>query len=170
MKIHNIHERSMTCTSTVVSELLDGLSKPNDRLWPGDRWPAMKLDSSLRVGSAGGHGPVRYRVSEYVPGLKVAFRFDDSGLVAGLDGRHWFEVIPNGEQTVLRHVIEAKCDLRTWLFWIAVVAPLHDALLEDALDRAERAVNPSSRASSGWSVWVRFIRFLIPHGGAETAR
>jgi hypothetical protein len=161
MKIHNIHERSMTCTSTVMSELLDGLSKPNDRLWPDDRWPAMKLDSSLRVGSSGGHGPVRYRVSEYVPGLKVAFRFDDSGLLAGLDGRHWFEVIPSGEQTVLRHVIEATCNFRTWLSWIAVVAPLHDALIEDAFDRAERAVNSSSRASSEWSVWVRFVRFLI---------
>ena len=161
MKIRNIHERSFTGPPAVVSELLDGLSGPNDRLWPGDRWPPMKLNPSLRVGSSGGHGKVRYRVSEYVPGLKVAFRFDDSGLVAGLDGGHWFEVIPNGEQTVLRHVIEAKCNLRTWLFWAIAVEPLHDALLEDSLDRAERAVNPSSLRSSHWSPWVRFLRFLL---------
>ncbi len=158
MKILNIHERSMDGPAAVVSELLDGLSGPNDRLWPGDRWPPMKLDAPLGVGSAGGHGQVRYRVSEYAPGLKVVFDFDQSGLVAGLAGRHWFEVVPNGEQTVLRHVIEASSDLRTWIFWTVIVRPLHNALLEDALDRAERAMNPSRQNSSRWSLWVRFLR------------
>jgi hypothetical protein len=164
MKILNVHERSMDGPRTIVSELLDGLSGPNDRLWPGDRWPAMKLDSPLNVGSVGGHGQVHYRVSEYSPGTKVAFRFNDSGLVAGLEGGHWFEVISNGEQTVLRHVIEATCNFRDWLFWAVVVRPLHDALLEDALDQAERAMTPSSNASSRWSLWVRFLRFLLKRG------
>ncbi len=35
MKIRNVHERSMTGPATVVSDLLDGLAGPNDRLWPG---------------------------------------------------------------------------------------------------------------------------------------
>ncbi len=161
MKILNIHERSMDGPAPAVSELLDGLSGPNDRLWPGDRWPPMKLDAPLGVGSAGGHGPVRYCVSEYTPGRKVVFNFDKSGLVTGLAGRHWFEVIPNGKQTLLRHVIEASCDFRTWIFWSLVVKPLHNALLEDALDRAERALNPSSQSSSRWNPWVRFLRSLL---------
>jgi hypothetical protein len=161
MKILNVHERSMDGPRTIVSELLDGLSGPNDRLWPSDRWPPMKLDSPLHVGSAGGHGQVHYRVSEYIPGTKVAFSFDDSGLVAGMEGAHWFEVIPNGKQTVLRHVIEATCNFRTWLFWAVVVRPLHDALLEDALDRAERAVTTSSHGPSRWSLWVRFLHSLL---------
>ncbi len=79
--------------------------------------PPMKLDAPLGVGSAGGHGLVHYRVSEYVPGSKVTFRFDNSGLVAGWDGWHSFEVIPDGEPDGARHVIEAKFDFRTWLFW-----------------------------------------------------
>ena len=78
MQILNVHERSMDGPRTIASELLDGLSGPNDRLWPNDRWPPMKLDATLHVGSAGGHGPVHYRVSEYIPGTKVAFSFDDS--------------------------------------------------------------------------------------------
>jgi len=161
MKILNIHERSMVGPAPVVSELLDGLSGPNDRLWPADRWPPMKLDAPLGVGSAGGHGPVRYCVSEYTPGRKVVFNFDESGLLAGLAGRHWFEVVPNGEQTVLRHVIEASCDFRTWIHWSTVIKPLHNALLEDALDGAERALNPSSQSSSRWNLWVRFLRSLL---------
>jgi hypothetical protein len=161
MKILNVHERMMDGPRTIVSELLDGLSGPDDLLWPGDRWPPMKLDSPLHVGSAGGHGQVRYRVSEHIPGTKVVFRFDDSGLVGGMEGAHWFEVIPNGEKTVLRHVIEATCNFRTWLFWAVVVRPLHDALLEDALDRAERTVTPSSHGLRRWSLWVRFLRSLL---------
>ncbi len=164
MKILNVHERSMDGPRTIVSELLDGLSGPNDRLWPGDRWPPMKLDSALQVGAVGGHGQVHYRVSEYSRGTKVAFSFDDSGLVAGLEGGHRFEVISSGERTVLRHVIEATCNFRSWLFWTVVVRPLHDALLEDALDRAERAVTTSSHGSSRWSLWVRFLRFLLRRG------
>jgi hypothetical protein len=161
MRILNIHERTIPGRTAALSELLDGLSGSNDRLWPGDQWPPLKLDAPLGVGSAGGHGPVHYRVSEYIQGSKVTFRFDNSGWMAGWDGGHWFEVIPDGEQTVLRHVIEAKCNLRTWLFWAIAVEPLHDALLEDALDRAERTVEPPSLRSSRWSPWVRFLRFLL---------
>jgi len=71
--------------------------------------------------------------SEYAPGRKSGLQFRSIGLVAGLAGRHWFEVFQR-QQSVLRHVIEASCDFRTWIFWTAVVKPLHNALLEDALD------------------------------------
>lgn len=165
MRILNIHERRIDGPPAVVSELLDGLSGPNDRLWPGAQWPPMQFDAPLGAGAAGGHGVVRYHVSEYVPGRKVVFTFDHSGILAALNGIHWFEVVPNGEQTVLRHVIEASGDFRTWLHWAVVVRPLHDALLEDALDLAERAANPSRRVSSRWSLWVRFLRFLLKRKG-----
>jgi len=161
MRIRNVHERTMSGSTEAVAGLLDSLSGPNDRLWPGDRWPPMKLDAPLRVGAVGGHGPVRYRVSEYCPGLKVTFSFDNSGLAAGFDGQHYFEAVPVGEQVTLRHVLEAKCGLGTWLHWFAIIRPLHDALLEDALDRAERVLVPSSAASTRWSLWVRLLRLAI---------
>jgi len=91
----------------------------------------------------------------------VTFRFDDSGLADGLDGSHYFEVTENGDQVVLRHVIEAQCSFRKWLQWIIIIEPLHDALLEDALDRAELTVNPSFSGSSRWNTWVRFLRFVL---------
>jgi hypothetical protein len=160
MRIRNIHERTLAGPLEVTAGLLDSLSGPNDLLWPGDRWPPMRLHSQLCVGSTGGHGDVHYSVSEYDPGRKVVFRFENSGLTAEWHGWHCFEVVPNGDQTVLRHTIDAECGFRTWLFWTVVIKPLHDALLEDALDRAERAYNPGSSGSSVWSPWVRFLRFL----------
>jgi hypothetical protein len=161
MRIRNIHQRTLPGSIEAVAGLLDSLSEQDDRLWPGDRWPPMKMDAPLRVGAAGGHGPVRYQVSEYQPGRKIVFSFVDSGLTAGFDGQHYFEVVPIGGQVTLRHVLEARCGLGTWLHWIAVIRPLHDALLEDALDRAERALNPSSSASTPWGLWVRLLRSAL---------
>jgi len=161
MKIRNVHERSMIGSAEVAAELLDGLSGPNDRLWPRDQWPPMKLDAPLGVGSDGGHGPVRYRVSEYVAGRRVSFRFIDSGMTAGMHGGHYFEVTPDRERIVIRHVLEADCSFSTWLRWAVMIRPLHDALLEDALDGAERALNPAFSGTTPWSPWVRFLRFLI---------
>ena len=43
--------------------LLDTLGGPADALWPGPQWGATQLDRPLRVGSGGGHGPIRYHVT-----------------------------------------------------------------------------------------------------------
>lgn len=161
MRIHNVHERRMKGSMEAAGELLDSLSGPQDGLWPGDQWPPLKLDAPLSVGSAGGHGPVRYRVSEYVPGQRVAFSFMDAGLASGMKGGHAFDAARDGERVLLRHVLEAECGFGTWLRWAAIIRPLHDALLEDALDRAERAMNPSCAGSARWSPWVRVLRLVL---------
>ena len=161
MKIHNVHERSIVGSMASAAELLDSLAGPNDKLWPHGQWPPMKLDAQLTVGSAGGHGPVRYRVSEYDPGRKVAFSFDNSGIAAGMVGGHYFEICPNGDRLVIRHVLTANCNFGKWLHWAVIIRPLHDALLEDALDRAESAMNLRFLPSTNWGPWVRFLRFLV---------
>ncbi len=161
MKIRNVHERSMVGTMKVAGQLLDRLSGPDDRLWPGDRWPPMKFDLPLCVGAVGGHGLVCYRVSAYDPGRRVGFTFIDSGLTAGMDGGHSFDVTENGERVVIRHVLEAECSVSTWLLWGVIIRPLHDALLEDALDRAEKAMNPSFDGAARWSAWVRVLRSVL---------
>ncbi len=39
---------------------------------------------------------MRYHVAEYHPGRRVVFQFAADGLTGGLDGRHFFEVVPSG--------------------------------------------------------------------------
>jgi hypothetical protein len=161
MKIDNQHERSFNVQIDSLGGILGTLSGPNDRLWPRDNWPPMLLDENLKLGAKGGHGPVRYHVDEYVPGRRAVFRFDGTGLTAGLDGRHYFEIIPRNNHNVLRHVVDAECDLRAWLKWKIMIEPLHDALLEDALDLAEQTLEGGVSRPARWNLWVRFVRRIM---------
>jgi hypothetical protein len=81
-------------------------------------------------------------------------------LTRGFRGVHFFEVEDHGQASVLKHVIDAECTLPAWLHWVLVVRPLHDALLEDALDRSVLAVGGSVERPARWSGWVRFLRRL----------
>lgn len=161
MKIDNKHERRFNVSADSVGHILDTLSRPDDQLWPRDNWPPMLLDTNLKQGAKGGHGPVRYYVDEYLPGRRAIFHFDGTGLTAGLDGRHYFEIIPRINHNVLRHVLDAECDLRAWLKWKIIIEPLHDALLEDALDRVEQALEGKISRPARWSPWVCFIRRVL---------
>jgi carbon monoxide dehydrogenase subunit G len=158
MKIFNRHERRIPAPPDEVGSLLDSLSGPADRLWPADDWPAMKFDAPLREGARGGHGPVRYRVTEYMPGRRIVFQFEGGGLTDGLDGRHFFEVIPRQNCTLIRHVVDADCGLRMWAKWHILIGPMHDALIEDAFDRVEQRIHGALVKRSRWSPWVRFLR------------
>jgi hypothetical protein len=158
MKIYNRHERKIQASASDVGTLLDTLSGPVDQLWPVEDWPPMKFDTLLQEGARGGHGPVRYRVTEYVPGCRVVFQFDGDGLTGGLDGRHLFEVISRRDGAVIRHVVDADCDFRMWAKWLILIEPLHDALIEDAFDRVEKKLHGVVAKRARWSLWVRFLR------------
>ena len=161
MKVYNIHERSLHAQLENVGELIDSLSGPDDMLWPRERWPAMEFDTGLRPGARGGHGPIRYHVADHIPGERVVFQFDDSGLIGGFDGRHLFEIVPRRGHVILRHIIDAECSFKLWLKWHLLVEPLHDALLEDSLDQAESRLTNGAEKSSRWSPRVRFLRWMI---------
>ncbi len=161
MKIYNVHERSFKVTPKEVGAILDSLSGENDMLWPKDRWPPMRFDSPLGEGATGGHGPIHYHVSEYVPGKRIAFEFEEKGLSKEFDGRHYFEIVPHRNFVLLCHVIDIWCDFRTWLRWQILIGPLHDALLEDALDKAEQKLTGDLKKRSKWSIWVRFLRWFM---------
>jgi hypothetical protein len=134
--IENVHERQLPASPEAVGELLDSLATRDDRLWPLRRWPALRLDDGLAVGSDGGHGPVRYRVARYEPGRLVEFAFTPRFPVAG---GHRFEVLPgpSADTALARHTLEGHP--RGWLRlgWPLCFRWLHDALIEDAFDRAE---------------------------------
>ena len=157
MKVVNIHERVLDGSVEQVGRVIDTLASPNDLLWPIDRWPAMKFDRPLGVGAVGGHGPVRYTVESYVPGQNIQFRFTEPN---GFLGTHRFEVEPTeGGKALLRHVIEMQVSGRAFWIWL-VIRPLHDALLEDALDHAEASLG-KQRPQRKWSCWVKFVRWII---------
>jgi hypothetical protein len=161
MSVINIHERVFDAPITEIGELINGLASADDKLWPHDRWPAMKFDRRLGVGAVGGHGPIRYAVESYTPGSCIQFRFTEP---KGFLGSHRFEVeMVEGEKTKLRHVIEMRLQGMAWLIWPLALCPLHDALMEDALDRAE-VYTGGQPAKRGWSLWVRFLRRVMSRG------
>lgn len=157
MQVRNVHRRPIT-SGRVAADLVDGLASSDDRLWPHDRWPAMRLDRGLEVGSRGGHGPVRYHVVAYEAGRSVRFRFDAP---RGFDGTHGFDVVDRDGDAELVHVLEARLTGPARLSWPLVFRPLHDALIEDALDRAVRATGEVPDPPARWSRTVRLLRWYV---------
>jgi hypothetical protein len=45
-----------------------------------------------------------------------------------------------------------------WAKWRILVEPMHDALIEDAFDRAEHRYRSEPTGRSRWSLWVRLLR------------
>jgi hypothetical protein len=155
MRVLNVHQRWLPGPPEPVGALIDGLAGPDDRLWP-DRWPAIRFDRPLGPGAEGGHGPIRYRVEAYAPGRRVDFRFTG---MPGLEGVHHLEAEPAGPgAVVLRHVADGRVSGRMLLVWPLVIRFLHDALIEDLLDRAELEVTGTVASPARWSPWVRLLR------------
>lgn len=161
MRVHNVHTRRIPAPAGQVGALFSELGGPQDGLWPSDRWPRMRLDRPGVVGARGGHGPVRYRLAEIGP-ASAELVFEPRGLAAGLNGSHRFSAHPLERDALLRHEIRANCGPLTFLLWLAVIEPLHDALIEDAFDRAERRFGGvNAEAPRKWSLWVRLLRGVL---------
>jgi L-amino acid N-acyltransferase YncA len=67
-----------------------------------------------------------------------------------------------GGAALLRHDLEMRATGTAWLSWPVVFRPLHNALIEDALDRASAAVGGHSSAPR-WSPWVHALRAVLRH-------
>ncbi|OXM73683.1 MULTISPECIES: hypothetical protein [Amycolatopsis] len=151
----NLHARRIRADQAVIGELLDSLGGAHDRLWPR-YWPPMRLD--LTPGAVGGHGPVRYRVEDHVPGRLLRCRFLRP---RGFDGYHEFSVRPGPDGTSeLRHVIVVRLRRSAMLTYPLFWRPAHDAALEDLLDRAEREATGTVARPARWSPYVRLLRAL----------
>jgi hypothetical protein len=140
--ITNVHQRTLPVPVEEAGFLIDDLAGPNDRLWPYDRWPAIRFDGPLQVGAKGGHGPFRYKVGAYAPGRRVQFVFASRHF----EGFHEFELL-EGDAThcVLRHTVMAHPSALFSLVWALLIGPLHDACLRDIMDRAEAATGGEGR-------------------------
>jgi hypothetical protein len=141
--------------------LIDGLGSDRDVLWPADRWPPIRFDRPLGVGAVGGHGPVRYYVEGYEPGRSVRFRF------VGSEGSHGLELKETPRAVRLRHELVTDPKGADRLVWAWVGRPLHDALVEDAFDRAEAFASGRPAAPRAWSWRVRMLRRLLGWSGSE---
>lgn len=155
----NVHRRNLPVAPDRVAHLIDNLSTPNDNLWPNARWPRMTLEPGLMRGAKGGHGPIRYFVQEYVPGRNVRFRFTAP---IGFQGTHEFVLDRTGAgEAVLGHILRMDTHGLAKLKWAFVYRPLHDALIEDALDRAEAHAKGVEWQPRPLPVVVRLLRWLV---------
>jgi hypothetical protein len=165
--IRNVHERVVPAPIERVGPLLDRTGGPDDVLWPTPGWQPMVLDRPAAVGAAGGHGSIRYRVTGYEPGRKVEFTFAPA---TGLDGVHTFTADPVGpDRTLLRHVAEGRVTGVMRLAWPLAIRWAHDAVLEELLDNAERAVGVEPARPARRSAWVRVVRALAVPRSRDTA-
>lgn len=163
MKVRNIHERRLSAAEPVRT-LIDSLASSEDALWPIESWPRMAFDRPLQVGAVGGHGPIRYIVEEYSPQQSIRFRFTGP---KGFDGTHGFEILElESETVILRHTLEMITSGLALLSWPIVFRPLHDALIEDSLAKAQASLDHPVTVRR-WSPWVKFLRWVMSRGRAS---
>jgi len=150
--LYNVHERVIDAPVDRVWALIERLGGPEDVLWPAPRWAPMRLSGRLAVGVSGGHGSVRYRVAELVPGRRVRLAFEP---ITGIDGYHEFTVTDEGaRQCRLTHVLWGRPRGVMRALVPLFVEALHDQVVEDLLDNAEREAAGVVRPAARMSPWV----------------
>jgi hypothetical protein len=154
MQITNVHERAIAAPAAQVGALLDTLASDNDRFWPHEDWPAVKFDGPLQVGATGGHGTGLYRIVAYTPGRHIRFEFVGDGR----SGYHEFEIRPLTDGTsLLRHALKAQVPVLAIYLWHTRIRALHDAVLEDLLDKVEGRLASVAKPHA-WSEKVIALR------------
>jgi hypothetical protein len=154
MRVQSRHARSLYATVDEVGRLVAALGREGDVLWPNDRWPGtrLELDRQIAVGARGGHGAIRYTVEAYEPGRFVRFRFDPG---QGLDGSHGFEIVALGEgRTRLQHTLDVRLH-GTMRLVRPLLLRMHDTLIRQLLDNAERATGQQVERPTPMPGWMR---------------
>jgi hypothetical protein len=166
--MRNVQQRLISAPAGDVGLLLDELAGA-DSIWPTPAWPPLVLDAGLAPGSRGGHGPIRYRVADQVPGQRILFAFEPR---SGFGGHHELRVTAEGAGgCLLTHTITSNVAGRMRVLWPVAIRWLHEALMRDLFDNAERAATGRlSRPPARWSRWVRLLRRISQGIGMTTAR
>ena len=159
--MRNVQSRVIDAPVSEIGALLDRFGSADDALWPSAHWAAAILDRGLEPGSTGGHGVIRYSVTEYVPGRRVRLQFAPE---VGIDGFHELIVTPRGPgRSELSHVIDGKVRGSMRVLWPLAVRWLHEAVLHDLLDNAERETTGALKnGPARWSPLVRVLRRIAP--------
>jgi hypothetical protein len=157
MKVINIHKREINRPKHEVAKLFKTLASENDLMLATDKWSPMLLDKGLQVGSKGGHGAIRYFVTDYQQDNSIKFQFD----LAGFDGFHKFDLTElETDKTELSHIIDIRTTGSATLKWALAIRWLHDAYIEDAFDKVENHFTKGKKRSE-WSWWVKALRKIM---------
>lgn len=157
MNVINLHKREIAQPKSEIAKLFKTLATDNDMMLATDKWSPMKLDKGLQVGSKGGHGPIKYFVTDYKPDNSITFQFD----LKDFDGFHKFEITeiePN--KTHLTHIIDLTTSGSATLKWALAIRWLHDAYIEDAFDKVENHFTIHKKKSE-WTMWVKVLRKIM---------
>ena len=158
MKVLNIHTRIINQPKEVIDKLFETLSTKEDKIWPKEKWPAMKFRDGLIQGARGGHGPIRYNVKQIIPSEKVVFEFTKPD---GFNGIHKLEIASlDTERTEIKHTIDVEPSFVASISWILGIRWLHDALIEDAFDKIENQFSKEKKKTD-WNLWVRILRKFL---------
>lgn len=161
-RVRDVHTRTFHADINAAGRRLDTLGSPHDELWVTDLTPPMVLDNGLQIGSSGGHGDVRYRVIDHVPGRSVVFAFDPAG---GLDGTHGFFLERKGGTVTIRHELDATASGMVRALWRPLVLPIHSGVIEDIFDHLERDLTGTARRQRATSGSLRWIAKRIAAAG-----
>lgn len=156
MNVLNVHERRLLTSPEDAWRLIANLGTRHEVLWP-DHWPPIRFDRPLGMGAIGSHGPIGYHVEQYSPPELIRFRVTRP---KGFDGYHEFRIVQDVGSLKFRHTVRIRTHgAATWL-WLLVIGPLHDAMVEDIMDRAS-TYSSNHTFTSPWPLRVRFLRWLL---------
>lgn len=157
MKVINIHKRTIHQSASKIGELLSTLASKNDMILATHKWPSMRLDKGLQVGSKGGHGPIKYVITDYQLKKSITFQFD----MTGFNGFHKFELTElAADKTELSHRIEMTTTGFVAIKWALAIRWLHDAYIEDAFDKVENYFTTDNK-NTEWSLCVKILRKVM---------
>lgn len=158
MEVLNVHQRKVEVSKERVVALFSTLATKDDKIWPKEKWPRMKLKNGLQEGSEGGHGPIRYQITEYDPTACIVFEFQKP---EGFNGVHKFEITETGlNETQIKHTIKMKTSGMGTVKWGLAIRWLHDALIEDAFDKIENQLI-QKQEKTAWNLWVKILRAVL---------
>lgn len=158
MNINNIHKRTINKSIDNISPLLSDITALNRLFWPHEKWPRIRFKNGLSTGNSGGHGPIRYDIEKYQPGQYIHFRFTKP---KGIVGHHKLELNKIDDlNTEIKHSVVAQSYGMGTYKWLFIIRWLHDALLEDAMDKIENQVTSKTKHTS-WNLWVRILRWFL---------
>ena len=93
-----------------------------------------------------------------MPDKEVVFRFTKP---KGFHGVHKFDLIAlDNQHTKVVHTIDMKAQGLALLQWHLAIRWLHDALIEDGLDKIHTKVTGESKRTP-WNLWVKFLRSIL---------